>query len=179
MAAPKKALIGTVPKHLRYLGPESALLQWEFEAPRDAAQDADRLEELRRKEEREFSADPAEFEGPIQVCTRCRRDYATPGRLRCDVCRSRHRDYMRVWRSAPWRRSHENAMKSYHRELDVEGYRARARAKTRAARVVRERDAEIERSGAADSSRRRGRGNAALQGGGVDVGRLHGPFAKW
>ena len=142
-AAPAKALAKTVPKHLRYLGPESAMAAWEFEVKRDAAHDADRLE--KRIEEREFSADHAEFRGPITVCTRCHAGLTSPGRRRCDRCRSHHTQYMRIWRSAPWRREAENARESYRRAAHMEEYRARDREKTREARVIRERDQEVER----------------------------------
>ena len=132
------------PKHLRYLGPESALLTWKFEVKRDAAQDADRLEELRGRAEWENSAGSAENEGPVTVCTRCRQDIAPPGRRRCDVCRSRHTFYMRKWRS-PWRRQQANEIEAWRRAANVEVYRARDREKTREARVIRDRDREIER----------------------------------
>ena len=143
-AAPKKALAKSIPKHLRYLGAESAMLTWEYEVKRDAAHDADRLEELRGRAEWEKSAGSAENAGPVMVCTRCRQDIAPPGRRRCDVCRSRHTFYMRKWRS-PWRLQRANEIEACRRAANAEWYRERDRAKTRKARVIRDRDQEIER----------------------------------
>ena len=141
-AAPKKALIKTVPKHLKYLGAESAMLTWEFEARRDRERDEERLADLRRREARRNSADPAEYLGPVQICTRCRADIAPPGRRRCDSCRGRHRHYMRLYRSAPWRREQESAMAALRRAEDVERYRERGREQRLAARLERMEEAE-------------------------------------
>ena len=140
---PKKALERSVPKHLRYLGTEAALLTWQFEAPRDAAHDQERLKDLKRRVQN--SAGSAEFEGPVIVCTRCHQDIAPPGRRRCDSCRGRHRHYMRIYRSAGWRREGENSLNALRRADDVERFRERDREKRLAARIVRERDAEIVR----------------------------------
>ena len=136
-AAPAKALAKTIPRHLRYLGPESAALQWTFEVERDREADEERLAELRRREARRNSADHAEFAGPVVVCTRCHAELTPPGRRRCDVCRARHTFYMRVWRSAPWRREEQNAMAALRRAEDVEAYRERYREKALAARLDR------------------------------------------
>ena len=144
-AAPAKALKATVPKHLRYLGEPAATLQWRFEVERDRKADEERLRELRHREEWRLSAGSAEFECPVVVCTRCHAALSSPGRRRCDMCRQRHTAYMRTWRSAPWRREAENARESYRRAAHMEEYRARDREKTRAARVIRDRDREIER----------------------------------
>ena len=136
-AAPAKALARTVPKHLKYLGPEAALLTWEYEVERDRARDEERLRDLHRLEERRYSARSAENEGPVTVCTRCHQGLAPPGRRRCDSCRARHTFYMRVWRSAPWRQEERNALAALRRAADVEAYRERRREKRLAARLDR------------------------------------------